>query len=133
MRISRENYRRYIRANSTVATPAAVPPIVGASMNSTEARYVREVLEPSRLAGEIREYRFQVEGLRLADNLFYYPDFRVIEADWRVVFHEVKGGFVREDAWVKFKIAVQEHPYPFVLARWEKGNWAIELHVREDR
>lgn len=135
MRITEAQYKHYLKNHPTLKAeaPAASPPAPGKSMNATEARYARDQLEPGRLAGLIREYRFQVEGLWLADGLFYYPDFRVITTDWRVVFHEVKGGFVREDAWIKFKMAVKEHPYPFVLAQWKDGRWTTKLYVREER
>ena len=133
MRISQADYNKIVR-DWPKTSPTASPPAPGKAMNKTEARYARDVLEPRRLVGEIREYGFQVEGLWLADGLYYYPDFRVITADWRVEFHEVKGGFVREDSWIKFKMAVRGHPYPFVLAKWErKTGWTTELFVREDR
>ncbi len=80
-------------------------------MNDYETWYA-SFLEDSRRVGDISRWDFQPEKLRLADNTFYTPDFRVIEMDGRVRFDEVKG-FWREDARVKIKVAAEFHPYEF--------------------
>lgn len=94
-------------------------------MNQTEARYAREYLAPQRVAGFVRRWDFEPEKLRLADATYYAPDFRVILDDGTVEFHEVKGGFTREDAWIKLKIAAELHPYVFRLAVYKKGLWTV--------
>jgi hypothetical protein len=97
-------------------------------MNGTE-RAFSVVLETWRLAGEILRWDFEPEKLRLADNTFYTPDFRVITCEERVVFYEVKGSlqYIQDDAMVKIKVAGETHPYKFILAapkrRREGGGW----------
>lgn len=84
------------------------------------------VLEAKKRAGEIVSYRFEAIKLRLADRTTYTPDFAVVLLDRRVAFVEVKGGFVREDAAVKLKIAAELYPeFTFTLAQWSKGQWSL--------
>ena len=95
-------------------------------MNGTERLYA-EILDLRIRAGEIKEWAFEVEGLKLADKTFYYPDFRVIMANDTIEFHEVKGGFIQEDGWLKLKIAAQIHPYKFFLCQLKKREgWSIK-------
>lgn len=98
-------------------------------MNKTEAAYARK-LETQREQGSILRFDFEPETLRLANRTSYTPDFRVILPDGTVEFHEVKGGYVREDAWVKFKMAAELHPYVFLLCQCigkpDKGVWTIK-------
>jgi hypothetical protein len=61
------------------------------------------------------------EHLRLADSTFYIPDFRVVTVAGVIEFHEVKG-FLRDDSWAKLKIAVEMHPYRFLIVRLAKGS-----------
>jgi hypothetical protein len=65
--------------------------------------------------GEVLHYDYEPERLRLADNTYYVPDFRVLMADGTIEFHEVKAckasdAFLCEDdARVKFKVAAEQH------------------------
>lgn len=77
--------------------------------SKAETRY-GETLEARKRAGEIRDYKHQPCGLRLADKTFYHPDFLVILCDGRVEFHEVKG-FLRDDSNVKIKVAAALFPW----------------------
>jgi hypothetical protein len=83
-------------------------------MNKTEASYAY-VLKMRQLAGEILHYDYEPERLRLADNTYYVPDFRVLMADGTIEFHEVKAVTVNgkvlceDDARVKFKVAAELH------------------------
>jgi hypothetical protein len=44
-----------------------------------------------------------------------------------VQIHEVKGGFVREDGLIKWKLAAERHPeFRFFLCRLVKQQWNIE-------
>lgn len=79
-------------------------------MNLTEASY-GSILEAMKRKGEIRDYGFERLRLRLADNTWYWPDFDVICLDGSVQIHEVKGGFIREDSWLKIKIAADLYPH----------------------
>lgn len=63
--------------------------------------------------------------LRLADRTWYLPDFLVIKADGSIEFHEVKGGFIREDGWLK--VAVEQYPhFKWVLAQLKNKEWTIK-------
>jgi hypothetical protein len=78
-------------------------------LNKTEQAYSR-VLEAMKSKGD-----YESERLRLADNTYYVPDFRVLMADGTIEFHEVKAckassAFLCEDdARVKFKVAAEQH------------------------
>lgn len=95
------------------------------SMNQTERRYADHLTLLQR-AGLIHRWDFESEKLRLADNTFYSPDFRVVKADGMIEFHEVKG-FWRDDARVKIKVAAAQHPYKFMaVSATKKGGWDYE-------
>lgn len=99
-------------------------------MNDTEKAYQTEVLAPLLRQGLIARFDFEPEKLRLADNTYYSPDFRVVAVGGLVAFHEVKG-FWRDDARVKIKIAAELHPYKFVavmvkkIAKKRGGGWSF--------
>jgi hypothetical protein len=82
-------------------------------MNKTEAAYA-EVLQQAKMAGEIVSYRFEEFRLKLADNLFFTPDFQVITSDGEMQFHEVKACrsdgkmLIEDDARVKIKVAADK-------------------------
>lgn len=99
-------------------------------MNQTEARYVRDVLEPERASGSIVFWAYESVKLRLGANLHLTPDFIVIRADGGVEFRDPKG-FVEEDARAKFKMAASLYPhFRFMLARKrakkDGGQWEHE-------
>lgn len=97
-------------------------------MNKTEEAYA-ERLEILRRGNVIADWAFQPEKLRLADRTFYTPDFRVINVDATIEFHEVKG-FWEDDARVKIKVAAAQHPYRFVAvtvrSKRNGGGWNVE-------
>ena len=94
--------------------------------NKTEARY-NAVLETQYHAKQIKGYGFQRYTLRLADDTRYTPDFHVVRLDDVLEFHEVKGGFAREDAILKLKVAAEMFPHPFRLAKWTKDKgWEVK-------
>lgn len=106
--------------------------------NSTERAYVLH-LEALKKSGEILEYSFECETLKLGQDCRYTPDFRVIkyylagtDNDLPIIeFHEVKGTrkkkgaaskpFIEDDALVKIKAAAQLHPYKFIIV-WRDGD-----------
>jgi hypothetical protein len=99
-------------------------------MNKTERRYQDTVLNIELRAGEITRYRYEALKLRLADNTFLTPDFYVVRADGRMQIREVKGGYVREDARMKFKIAAGMYPeYSWQMWQWEGGKWTLILEL----
>ena len=79
-------------------------------MNKTEARYAAE-LEYMEQAGEIVAWRFEPINFRLAKKTFYRPDFMVVRQHVPLEFVEIKGGFVRDDAAVKYKLARELFPW----------------------
>lgn len=103
----------------------AVAPKADTGMNKTEARYA-EVLEARRRAGEVREYAFELVTLKLGHDCRWTPDFVVILADGTLELHEVKGGFEREDALVKRKVAAAQTPFRIVFAQYTKASgWVV--------
>ena len=92
-------------------------------MNKTEAAHA-ERLELRKKAGEIAGYWFEAVKLRLADKTWLTPDFLVMLADGTLEFHEVKGGFVRDDSLVKLKVAASLYPlFRFVLCEKHRNGW----------
>lgn len=92
--------------------------------NAWEKEYAL-LLERLQVKGDIREWAYAPERLRLADDAWYKPDFRVIKPDGLVEFHEVKG-FWREAARVRLKVAAALHPYRFAAVTKKQGNWYWE-------
>jgi len=100
-------------------------------MNKTEAAYAARLALLQR-AGEIQSFRFEPIKFRLADRTFYTPDFMVVMGD-EIQFHEVKGGYVEDDAAVKFKTAAEMYPefaFQMVFAEVKRGELRI-TKVRE--
>src|SRR5262252_903388 len=85
----------------------------------TEGRYAA-LLEARLLRGEIFSWRYEALKLRLADKTFYTPDFLVqVTRQSLLELHEVKGGWWRDDAKVKWKVAIAQYPYfAFVLCQY---------------
>lgn len=85
------------------------------AMNATERDY-GALLEARRIAGEVAWYKFEGLKLRLADNIFYTPDFAVMLSGGEMECHEVKG-FWQDDARVKIKIAASLYPFRFIAVK----------------
>lgn len=96
-------------------------------MNKTEAEWAT-MLEIRKRAGEVAWYGFEVIKIRLADKTFYEPDFLVMLANGELEVHEVKGGFVMDDARMKFKVCAEHFPARLVWAQKIKGGaWKVEV------
>lgn len=96
------------------------------AMNGTERRYAG-LLDARIAAGEVAAYWFQPCSLRMGYDNHYLPDFLVMLASGRLEYHEVKGGFTREDSKEKVKNAASRfYCYKFIIARWIKGAWEYE-------
>lgn len=122
-----DKYPRVISRPDQAARPkpAAESTASAQGMNKTETAYSRR-LESRRLAGEILSWRFEALTFRLAHRCNYTPDFLVITPA-EIQVHEVKGGFVREDGLIKWKMAAERHPeFRFFLCRFIRGQWRIE-------
>ena len=118
--------RTVIEANRPQVAPRFTKPGED-GMNKLERRYSLH-LATLKAAGEIHDWAFEPEKFRLAnkgDACFYTPDFRLLLNDGTVEFHDTKG-FLEEDANIKMKWFVQQHPYPLVVVRWVKGQWDFQ-------
>jgi len=104
--------------------PPAYGELAREEMNETEAKYAR-VLDERRAAGEIVDWWYELYTVKLAPSTHYRPDFLVQLADGRLEFHEVKGGFVQEDAWIKAKVAARVSPIPMIVAQWRDRRWHL--------
>lgn len=93
-------------------------------MNKTERRFAR-YLDDLKFSGDIRGYWFESVKFRLANRCWYTPDFLVQFRDGSFILHEVKGTYVREDSWIKLKVAADSMPFPFFLAQWTDKEWVI--------
>ena len=114
------------RADATVVTES---PRVGfeiqpstdeAKLNKTEKAYL------AILRSRHSDVRIQAITLKLGNDTRYTPDFSTIVGG-NYVFFEVKGGFVREDGWIKLKIAARTYrEFRFVLAQYKGKIWKEE-------
>ncbi len=95
-------------------------------MNKYEAEHAW-LLEAMRRNGEIQWYRFNPLRLILGADCTYQPDFMVLLADGTVEFQNVKGGFFRDDAKVKLRVAAQEFPmFRFRLFQKTRQGWQVK-------
>lgn len=95
-------------------------------MNGTEERYAA-LLDARMAAGEIVWWKYEAISFRLAEyKCHYHPDFMLMLPDGTIEIHETKGGFTREDAQIKLKVAASMFPF-FVFRKcvWSKGEWTI--------
>ncbi len=110
------------------ALPVATGTVREPDMNKTEAEYAG-MLEARKSGGEILWWAYEAVTLKLADNTRYTPDFLVMLADGTLEIHETKGGFIREDGWLKLKVAAGMFPFRFFLcqkqAKKAGGGWQI--------
>lgn len=113
---------------SITATPDAVllPAKATASapkMNKLEASYAQH-LDLLLYSKQITWWKDHPFNLRLSGMKCYYAvDFMVIAHDMTVELHETKG-FMRDDAFVKFKVASEQYPhFVFKLITKSKGEF----------
>jgi hypothetical protein len=126
LRAERERRERAQVARATVAPAVEVRP--EPRMTKTEERYFM------RLRAEGHEPSFAAITLCLthgARRVRYTPD-AVLAVAGEIELHEVKGGYVWEDARLKFQVAVEEwgHLFTFVWAQWRSGEWLIRRYPR---
>lgn len=122
LRLSAAEARQLLGARSSAIADAPGAP--RSCPNKTEQRYIDYRLEPARRAGEIRWWLYERIKLRIGHRCWYTVDFVLQAADGVVECHEVKGGWIRDDALVKFRAAQEQYPMlRFVLAQWREGMW----------
>jgi hypothetical protein len=95
--------------------------------NKLERRYAETVLAPELAKGTLKAWWYEPLKLRLAKACFYTPDFLLQYADDHLQMHETKGGFWRDDARVKIKVAARLYPcFTFRAVQYSKGVWRYE-------
>jgi hypothetical protein len=96
-------------------------------MNQTEREF-SFMLEAKKRLAEIEWWAFEAIKLKLADGAWYTPDFMSWGTDDNygkvITFYEIKGGFIREAAMVRFKVARQRFRWAD-FQMWQKvdGRW----------
>lgn len=89
-------------------------------LNKTESAYL------AVLRCQHSEVGIQNITLKLGDDCRYTPDFNVLDENGRFAFHEVKGGFFRDDAKVKLQVAARQfRMFHFVLVRKNGTGWDL--------
>jgi hypothetical protein len=91
-------------------------------MNKTEAAYAAH-LELLRQSGDVLWWKFEGVKLRLAPSTFYTCDFMTLNRGHQIEMHEVKGGFITDDANVKIKVAASMYPFIFFIVRKRQSLW----------
>lgn len=94
-------------------------------MNKAEAAHAAE-LELLKRVGEIQEYLWQPLRLKLAPDCTYEPDFLVLTASGAIEFHEIKGGYITDDALVKLRVAAQRFPF-FVFRLYQYTRRGVKI------
>ena len=94
-------------------------------MNSTEKAYAY-LLDLQKANGTIQKYYFESMKLSIGKNCGYTPDFMVVNSSGELEFHEVKGGFWRDDARVKIKACADKYPFIFKGYTLKSGKWIEE-------
>lgn len=94
-------------------------------MNSTERQYAY-MLQLQKANGTIKDFFFEEVKLGIGKNCGYTPDFMVVNADYMLEFHEVKGGFWRDDSRVKIKAVADKFPFIFRGFTLKSGKWIEE-------
>jgi hypothetical protein len=97
-------------------------------MNKTEAEWAAK-LDLQIKGGIIQSYLFEAVKIRLANKTWYTLDFLVFNTDGTIEVHETKGGFIRDDAMVKFKVAAEQYPcFTFFLCVKNKSGWTVKRY-----
>lgn len=93
------------------------------SLNKTERRFLAYLrAKPNSVTG------IQNITLKIGDYCRYTPDFWHISDSQAFTFYEVKGGFWRDDARVKVKVAARSFRWAnFIVAQRVKGGWRFEV------
>lgn len=86
-------------------------------LNKTERRWLEKMRQSYPKVG------IQNITLVLGNGVRYTPDFYTPNPQ---TFWEVKGGFIRPDAWTKLKLAASQYPeFAFWMAQWRDRDWHL--------
>lgn len=129
MRWTKEQYEDYLAKKKATPPWEDLPKrdtgrtVKTSRMNKTEARYA-SLLAVLLRTGEIKGWKYESYKVRLADRTWFTPDFAVYLPSGTLRLVEVKGGFVRDDAKVKFKVAREQYSeHEWVMVQWSRGTW----------
>lgn len=90
-------------------------------LNNTEKAF-SAYLQERQAAGAILWWRAHPFNVRLADNLFYRPDFIALLPTMELVIYEVKGGYTSEKGQMKIKLCAEALPvFKMIKASKRKG------------
>ena len=107
------------------------PPVGNKQKNKTETRFEQTFLWPAKQSGELLSYQFERIKLILGDGRTYLPDFFGVWQNGVSQFWEIKGGYIHEDAAVKFDCACTQFPeFAFALCQWKQGEWRTLKKIR---
>lgn len=135
--VERHNQKIKGKVDKTVAL---LSPWIEAQPVITKAKISASVSEVEKLNKTEREFLHWLEAqdysmisvqsvtLKLGDDCRYTPDFMTITPLGSIGFWEVKGGFFRDDAKVKIKVAARMYRQlgTFTLVFKEKGQFRME-------
>lgn len=86
-----------------------------------------DYLEVLYRRGECWWYAYERVTLKLADDCRYTPDWCAVMENGQRTFYECKGGFRRDDAIVKLRVAASTFWFDnFVLVTRVKGAWQFD-------
>lgn len=97
-------------------------------MNKLESAYAAH-LELLKASGDILWWKFEPANLKLAPKTHYRCDFMVLNRDQQIEMHEVKGGYITDDANVKIKVAASMYPFAFFIIR-KKGHFWTKTPIQ---
>jgi hypothetical protein len=96
-------------------------------MNKTELNFYKTFLEPLIFNKEILYCYFNKIKFEIGElTCNYLPDFFIIYSDLSVKIFEIKGGYITDDAKIKFKVACKEYP----LFKWECWQWKNKIWTK---
>jgi len=102
-------------------------------MNQTERRYYDRFIRPALLVGELKKSLYEAVTFKLGHNCRYTPDFLNVYPSGEIVIVEIKGGFIRDDAMVKFKSAADKYSFfSWRMMQFKNGVWKT-LHDFESK
>lgn len=128
-RMTAAEFRRHQLGLSPEKTPSPdkpkrKPSHVKGEMNKLEALYAQR-LDALKHDGAVKFWQFERLTFPLAPDTTLTPDF-VVFTPTDVEIHEIKGGHVWEDSWVKFKIAATMYPqFRWFWCTRESDGWNV--------